>query len=201
MADFKSKSVADFIPKSAAGFKSEPVAEFIRNRRPTCAEISSKIAERPLRPTANTTLRHLAKQALHRRRAMKPGRHRAKQPLPLAGEEWVGGHHERGARRRGSPHPVTPVSGEAARGAERRRRAGLGAGRFDRRPGCRRARRSGGAGGDAGAGVRRRDLLWRTGRLGGRELLDHVAEKRRRGQYVNGLERGYRRILVRPSDL
>jgi hypothetical protein len=55
------------------------------------------------------------------------------------------------------------------------------------------------------AAFRRRDGLWRAGLLGGRELLDHVEEKRRRGQYVNGLQRGFRTVLVprpalEPSD-
>jgi hypothetical protein len=42
----------------------------------------------------------------------------------------------------------------------------------------------------------RRDRLWRAGLLGGRELIEHVEEKRRRGQYVNGLDRGFRTVHV-----
>jgi hypothetical protein len=42
----------------------------------------------------------------------------------------------------------------------------------------------------------RRDRLWRTGLLGGRELIEHVEEKRRRGEYVNGLQRGFSTIHV-----
>jgi hypothetical protein len=47
----------------------------------------------------------------------------------------------------------------------------------------------------------RRDRLWRAGLLGGRELLDHAEEKRRRGQYVNGLQRGLMTVWVRREDL
>jgi hypothetical protein len=37
----------------------------------------------------------------------------------------------------------------------------------------------------------RRDRLWRAGELAGPALFEHVAEKRRRGQFVNGLLRGF----------
>jgi hypothetical protein len=47
----------------------------------------------------------------------------------------------------------------------------------------------------------RRDRLWRAGLLGGRELIDHVDEKRRRGQYVNGLQRGVRTVYVPAGSL
>jgi hypothetical protein len=47
----------------------------------------------------------------------------------------------------------------------------------------------------------RRDRLWRAGLLAGPELFAHVDEKRRRGQYVNGLERGFRTVYVSRETL